>query len=121
MKTLEQQIAEVLNRLDALENNLTDRAETITFTKAELVEFASRLIGRTATACKEVVNEIEFESEYICELSLGHGNQIEIEIDHDVIRDTIANEIDGTIEFDYGTIENEVDYVLNEILEEKQS
>ena len=142
--TLEEQIKEVLNRLDALENNLTcgcgcedegpefdsagfseadrvvtpEQADTVVFTKEELIIFAAKLMERTVTACKEAVSDIDIDANYICDLSLNGNNQIEVEIDNRVIRDTVSDEIDNTIELDNDSVEVEVDNILNDMLKQ---
>lgn len=88
------------------------------FTREELIDFATRLMERTATACKEAVSDIDIDANYICEVSLNGNNQIEVEIDNRVIRDTVSDEIDNTIELDNDSVEVEVDNILNDMLKQ---
>lgn len=97
-----------------------DQAQMVVFTKEELITFAAKLMERTIDVCKEAVNDIEFESDYICDLSLSYNNYIEVEIENAAIQRAIADEIDNTIELDNDSVETEVDNILNEILSDKQ-
>lgn len=93
-------------------------AETAVFTREELITFAAKLMERTVQACKEAVSDTEFEADYICSLELGYGNQIQVEIDNGVIRDTVESEIDNTIELDNDSVEVEVDNILRDMLKQ---
>ena len=97
-----------------------EQANTIVFTKEELITFAAKLMERTVQACKEAVSDTEFEADYICSLSLDYNNQIEVEIDNGVIRDAVENEIDNTIELDNDTVEVEVNNILDNMLLESE-
>ena len=91
------------------------------FTREELITFAAKLMERTVQACKEAVSDTEFEADYICSLELSYDNQIQVEIENRIIRDTVSDEIDNTIELDNDSVEVEVDNILRDILNEKQS
>ena len=93
-------------------------AETVVFTREELITFAAKLMERTVQACKEAVSDIDIDANYICDLSLNGNNQIEVEIDNRVIRDTVSDEIDNTIELDNDSVEVEVDNILNDMLKQ---
>ena len=97
-----------------------EQANTIVFTKEELITFAAKLMERTVQACKEAVSDTEFEADYICSLELNYNNQIEVEIDNGVIRDAVGNEIDNTIELDNDTVEVEVNNILDNMLLESE-
>jgi len=93
-------------------------AETAVFTREELITFAAKLMERTVTACKEAISDIDIDVNYICDLSLNGNNQIEVEIDNRVIRDTVSDEIDNTIELDNDSVEVEVDNILRDMLKQ---
>jgi hypothetical protein len=97
-----------------------EQANTIVFTKEELITFAAKLMERTVQACKEAVSDTDFEADYICSLELNYNNQIEVEIDNGVIRDTVECEIDNTIELDNDTVEVEVNNILDNMLLESE-
>ena len=96
-------------------------AETVVFTREELITFAAKLMERTVQACKEAISDTDFDADYICSLELNYNNQIEVEIENRVIRDTVSDEIDNTIELDNDSVEVEVDNILRDMLNEKQS
>ena len=93
-------------------------AETAVFTREELITFAAKLMERTVQACKEAVSDTDFEADYICSLELNYNNQIEVNIDNGVIRDTVSSEIDNTIELDNDSVEVEVDNILRDMLKQ---
>jgi hypothetical protein len=102
-------------------NYMNVGAETVVFTREELITFAAKLMERTVTACKEAISDTEFEADYICSLELNYNNQIEVEIDNSTIRGAVCDEIDNTIELDNDSVEVEVDNILRDMLNEKQS
>ena len=138
MKNFKEEIEAMKAQIAALENNLTcgcDEceseeqvvisgkymnvgADTVVFTKEELIIFAAKLMERTVEACKEAVSDIDIDANYICDLSLNGNNQIEVEIDNRVIRDTVSDEIDNTIELDNDSVEVEVDNILRDMLKQ---
>ena len=91
------------------------------FTKEELIIFAAKLMERVVEACKEAVNDIDIDADYCCTLELNYNNQIEVEIDNSTIRGAVCDEIDNTIELDNDSVEVEVDNILRDMLNEKQS
>ena len=141
MKNFKEEIEAMKAQIAALENNLTcgcdigcddqvvlTRGEVIeepktaiVFTKEELIDFATRLMTRTVTACKEAANNIELDPDYICDLSLNCNNQIEIEIDNSAIVGAVESEIDDVVELDNDSVEVEVDSIIDEMLYGKQS
>ena len=98
-----------------------EQADTVVFTKEELIIFAAKLMERTVQACKEAISDTEFEADYICSLELSYDNQIQVEIENRVIRDAVSDEIDNTIELDNDSVEVEVDNIWRDMLHEKQS
>ena len=141
MKNFKEEIEAMKAQIAALENNLTcgcdigcddqvvlTRGEVIeepktaiVFTKEELIDFATRLMTRTVTACKEAANNIELDPDYICDLSLNCNNQIEIEIDNSAIVGAVESEIDDVIDIDNDSVEAEVNSIIDDMLYEKQS
>jgi hypothetical protein len=97
------------------------QANMIVFTKEELIDFAFKLMDRTVDACKEAVADTRIEVEDVVELELGYGYQINVELDQDRIANDIQAEIINTIDLDNDSIEVEVDNILTEMLNEKNS
>lgn len=97
------------------------QADTIVFTKKELIDFAFKLMDRTVDACKEAVADTRIDVDDVVELELGYGYHIEVELNQDRIVDDIQAEIINTIDLDNDSIEVEVDNILTEMLNEKNS
>lgn len=97
------------------------QANTIVFTKKELIDFAFKLMDRTVDACKEAVADTRIDVDDVVELELGYGYHIEVELNQDRIVDDIQAEIINTIDLDNDSIEVEVDNILTEMLNEKNS
>lgn len=91
------------------------RAQTITFTYDELIDFATRLTRRAVDACKEAVELTTFDDSDICEVSLNWDKQIEVEIDNNRIHKDVIDEIESTINFDESSIDDEVRDVLGDM------
>jgi hypothetical protein len=139
MKNFKEEIEAMKAQIAALENNLVcgdgqcgcgcdespvevtpQQANAIVFTKEELIDFATRLMTRTATACKEAVNNIDLDPEYICDLSLNSHNQIEIEVDNSAIVGAVESEIDDVVELDNDSVEAEVNSIIDDMLLESE-
>ena len=97
------------------------QANTIVFTKKELIDFAFKLMDRTVDACKEAVADTRIDVDDVVALELGYGYQIEVELNQDRIVDDIQAEIINTVDLDNDSIEVEVDNILTEMLNEKNS
>ena len=134
MKTVMEQLMEIQDKLDALKaqstkfypccddgvctcNELktetpqevsTEEAATITFTREQLLTFATKLTKRVIGYCKEAVTDTNLSADDLVDLSMGYGFQIDVELDTDAITRSIYDEIDGTIELDVDSIEEEV-------------
>ena len=96
-------------------------SNVIVFTKEELIDFAFKLMDRTVDACKEAVADTRIDVDDVVTLELGYGYQIEVELNQDRIVDDIQAEIINTIDLDNDSIEVEVDNILTEMLNEKNS
>lgn len=97
------------------------QANTIVFTKKELIDFAFKLADRTVDACKEAVADTRIDVDDVVTLELGYGYQIEVELNQDRIVDDIQAEIINSVDLDTDSIEVEVDNILTEMLNEKNS
>jgi len=97
------------------------QANTIVFTKEELIDFAFKLMDRTVDACKEAVADTRIDVDDVVALELGYGYQIEVELNQDRIVNDIQAEIINTIDLDNDSIEVEVDDILTDMLNEKNS
>lgn len=97
------------------------QSNTIVFTKEELIDFAFKLMDRTVDACKEAVADTRIDVDDVVTLELGYGYQIEVELNQDRIVNDIQAEIINTIDLDNDSIEVEVDDILTDMLNEKNS
>ena len=91
------------------------RAQTITFTHDELIDFATRLTRRTVDACKEAVELATFDDCDICDVSLNWDRAIEIEIDNERIHRDITDEIERAADFDESSVDVDVRNVLTDM------
>lgn len=91
------------------------RAQTITFTYDELIDFATRLTRRTVDACKEAVELATFDDSDICDVSLNWDRAIEIEIDNERIHKDITDEIERAADFDESSVDVDVRNVLTDM------
>ena len=138
MKTVMEQLMEIQDKLDALKAQSTeyttccsgvctckdempsefdsagfsieDRESEpkIEFTREQLLTFATKLAERVIDKCKEAVTDTNIDAENVVDLSMGYGYQIDVELDTDAIARSIHDEIDGTIELDIDSVEEEV-------------
>jgi undecaprenyl pyrophosphate synthase len=145
MKTVMEQLMEIQDKLDALKAQSTeyttccsgvctcddempsefdsagfsieDRESEpkIEFTREQLLTFATKLAERVIDKCKEAVTDTNIDADNVVDLSMGYGHQIEVELDTDAIARSIHDEIDGTIELDVDSIEDEVRDIMTEM------
>ena len=145
MKTVMEQLMEIQDKLDALKAQSTeyttccsgvctcedempsefdsagfsieDRESEpkIEFTREQLITFATKLAERVIDKCKEAVTDTNLDAENLVDLSMGYGYQIDVELDTDAIARSIHDEIDGTIELDIDSVEDEVKDIMTEM------
>jgi transcription-repair coupling factor (superfamily II helicase) len=98
-------------------------AQMIVFTRAELLEFATKLTERVVTASKEAVTDTSIDADDLVslELNVWNGNTIDIELDKDKLVECIHSEIDDAIDIDGDSIEDEITDILSEMYSEVQS
>jgi len=98
-------------------------AKVIVFTRAELLEFATKLTERVVTAAKEAVTDTSIDADDLVslELNVWNGNTIDIELDKDKLVECIHSEIDDAIDTDEDAVEDEITDILGEIYSEVQS
>ena len=98
-------------------------AKVIVFTRAELLEFATKLTERVVTAAKEAVTDTSIDTDDLVslELNVWSGNTIDIELDKDKLVECIHSEIDDAIDTDEDSIDDEITDILSEMYSEIQS
>ena len=87
----------------------------IEFTREQLITFATKLAERIMDKCKEAVTDTNIDADNVVDLSMGYGYQIDVELDTDTIARSIHDEIDGTIELDVDSVEDEVKDIMTEM------
>jgi hypothetical protein len=92
-----------------------EETATIVFTKDELIIFATHLVERTLDKCKEAVTDTGLDVDNVVDLSMGYGFQIEVELDTDAITRSIHDEIDGVVETDPVSVNDEITSILNDM------
>ena len=85
------------------------------FTREQLITFATKLAERMMDKCKEAVTDTNLNADDLVDLSMGYGFQIDVELDQDAIVRSIHDEIDGTIELDVDSVEDEVRDIMTEM------
>jgi hypothetical protein len=98
-------------------------AQMIVFTRAELIDFATRLTARVIISAKEAVTDTSIDADDLVSLELNtwNSNTIDIELDKDKLVESIHSEIDDAINIDGDSIEDEITDILSEIYSEVQS
>ena len=104
-------------------HELAAQAQTIVFTRDELLNFAAKLTERVITAAKEAVTDTSIDTDDLVSLELNawSGNTIDIELDKDKLVECIHSEIDDAINVDSDSIEDEITDILSEMYSEIQS
>lgn len=142
MKTVMEQLMEIQDKLNALKAQSTEyttccsgvctcddepetetpqsaitaeEANVIVFTKDELITFATHLTERIMDKCKEAVTDTNLDVDNVVDLSMSYGHQIEVELDTDAIARSIHDEIDGVVDTDSNSINDEINSILNDM------
>jgi hypothetical protein len=104
-------------------HGLAAQAQMIVFTRAELLDFATKLVERTIVSAKEAVTDTSIDTDDLVSLELNawNGNTIDIELDKDKLVECIHSEIDDAIDTDYDAVEDEVTAILSEMYVESIS
>ena len=95
-------------------------AQMIVFTRAELIDFATRLTARVIISAKEAVTDTSIDADDLVSLELNtwNSNTIDIELDKDKLVESIHSEIDDAINIDGDSIEDEITDILGEMYSE---
>jgi hypothetical protein len=84
-------------------------------TRVEMIDFATKLAERIIDKCKEAVTDTGLDVDNVVDLSMGYGFQIEVELDTDAITRSIHDEIDGVVETDPVSVNDEINSILNDM------
>lgn len=92
-------------------------------TRAEMIDFATRLTERVIASIKEAVTNTSLDVDDLVTLELNSwtGNTIEMELDKDTLTNNIKSEIDDTINLDPDSISDEIDDIFGDMYLERIS
>jgi hypothetical protein len=91
-------------------------------TKAELIDFATRLTERILDSVKKAVTETELNADDMVTLELNSwSNTIEMELDNGILANNINSEIEDAINLDPDSISDEIDDIFKDMYLERIS
>ena len=90
-----------------------EEANVIVFTKDQLITFATHLTERIMDKCKEAVTDTNLDVDNVVDLSMSYGHQIDVELDTDAITRSIHDEIDGVVDTDSNSVNDEITSILD--------
>jgi len=91
-------------------------------TKAELIDFATRLTERVLDSVKKAVTETELNADDMVTLELnGWSNTIEMELDNGILANNINSEIEDAVNLDPDSISDEIDDIFGDMYLERIS
>lgn len=91
-------------------------------TKAELIDFATRLTERVLDSVKKAVTETELNADDMVTLELNSwSNTIEMELDNGILANNINSEIEDAINLDPDSISDEIDDIFGDMYLERIS
>ena len=91
-------------------------------TKAELIDFATRLTERVIASVKEAISNTDLNKDDLVEIGLNSwSNVIEVELDKDTLTNNINSEIEDTINLDPDSISDEIDDIFGDMYLERIS
>lgn len=91
-------------------------------TKAELIDFATRLTERVIASVKEAVSNTDLNEDDLVEIGLSSwGNVIEVELDKDTLVNNINSEIEDAVNLDPDSISDEIDDIFGDMYLERIS
>jgi hypothetical protein len=92
-------------------------------TRAEMIDFVTRLTERVLDSVKKAVTDIELNVDDLVTLELNSwtNNTIEMELDKDTLTNNINSEIEDTINLDPDSISDEIDDIFGDMYLERIS
>jgi hypothetical protein len=92
-------------------------------TRAEMIDFATRLTERVIASVKEAVSNTDLNVDDLVTLELNSwtNNTIEMELDKDTLTNNINSEIEDTINLDPDSISDEIDDIFGDMYLERIS
>ena len=92
-------------------------------TRAEMINFTTRLTERVIASVKEAVSNTDLNVDDLVTLELNSwtNNTIEMELDKDTLTNNINSEIEDTINLDPDSISDEIDDIFGDMYLERIS
>ena len=91
-------------------------------TRAELIDFATRLTERVLDSVKKAVTEVELNADDLVTLELNSwSNVIEMELDNGILANNINSEIEDAVCLDTDSINDEIDDIFGDMYLERIS
>jgi hypothetical protein len=91
-------------------------------TKAELIDFATRLTERVIDSIKKAVTDMELNADDLVTLELNNwSNVIEVELDNNTLSNNVNSEIEDAVCLDVDSISDEIDDIFGDMYLERIS
>jgi hypothetical protein len=91
-------------------------------TRAEMIDFATRLTERVIESVKKVVTDMELNADDLVTLELnGWSNVIEVELDNGTLANNVNSEIEDAVNLDPDSISDEIDDIFGDMYLERIS
>ena len=85
-------------------------------TRAEMIDFATRLTERVIESVKEAVSNTDLNTDDLVEIGLNSWSKtIEVDLDKDTLTNNINSEIEDTINLDPDSISDEIDDIFGDM------
>ena len=91
-------------------------------TRAEMIDFATRLTERVIESIKKAVTDMELNADDLVTLELNNwSNVIEVELDNNTLSNNVNSEIEDAINLDPDSISDEIDDIFGDMYLERIS
>ena len=91
-------------------------------TRAELIDFTTRLTERVLDSVKKAVTDMELNADDLVTLELNSwSNAIEVELDNNTLANNINSEIEDAVNLDADSISDEIDDIFGDMYLERTS
>jgi hypothetical protein len=91
-------------------------------TRAEMIDFATRLTERVLDSVKKAVTDMELNADDVVEIELNSWSKtIEVELDNNTLSNNVNSEIEDAINLDPDSISDEIDDIFGDMYLERIS
>ena len=91
-------------------------------TRAEMIDFATRLTERVIASVKEAVSNTDLDTDDLVEIGLNNWSKtIEVDLDKDTLTNNINSEIEDAVNLDPDSISDEIDDIFGDMYLERIS